>query len=155
MCSPSPWDEVMETTKEITESCPYVLYTVDLRPELKRMDKQSDRSSRRGWEEQICKIAFVSSSSELVQTHYESELAQKVPMDEWNGKNRQGEWIVVAVPGTHELMPEYERIMAKMSPTNLFNEGVEMAMFVNHRRIVVSTDQALNVMAHMEMAATE
>lgn len=30
LCSPSPWDAVIETTREITQSCPYVLYTVDL-----------------------------------------------------------------------------------------------------------------------------
>ena len=153
LCSPSPWDEVIETTKEITDACRFVIYTVDLRAELEALDKQPAPSSRQDREKQFCKIAFVSSSSGLVQTHYENELAQKIPVDEWNGKNRQGEWIIVAVPGTHESMPEYERSMAKIAPHHLFSENVEMAMYINHRRIVVSVDQAVGVIKHMHMAA--
>jgi len=151
MCSDSPWDAVIETTKEITQTCPYVLYTVDLRPELEVFEKQSSPSGRQGWEQWFCKIAFVSSSSKLAQLHYASELSSNDPMDEWNGTNKQGQWIIVVVPGTQYSMPEYERSMAKLSPTNLFNERVEKAMYVNHRRVILTTDQAVGVMQHLEM----
>lgn len=151
MCSTSPWDGVIETTKEITRTCPYVLYTVDLRPELKVLEKQSSPSGRKGWEEWFCKIAFVSSSSKLAKIHYADELAANTPMDEWNGKNKQGQWIIVTLQGSQYTMPEFERSMAKLTPNNLFHEKVEKAMYVNHRRVILTTDQAVGVMQHLEM----
>lgn len=48
-------------------------------------------------------------------------------------------------------MPEYERSLAKLTPTNLFSVGVEKAIYVDHRRVTLSTDQAMGVMRHMEM----
>ena len=154
MCSKSPWDSVIGTTKEITKTCPYVLYTVDLRPELEFFEKQSSPSSRPGWEDWFCKIAFVSSSSKLAAVHYADELKDKsLPMDEWNGKNKQGQWIIITVPGTQYSMPEFERSMAKLSPTLLFNDRVEKAMYINHRRVILTTDQAVGVMQHLETQA--
>ena len=153
MCSSSPWDAVIDNTKEITRSCSFVLYTVDLRPELANMEKQSTPSQRRGWESYWCKIAFVSSSSKLARGMYAEELRAKTPMADWNGSRKAGHWIVVTVPGTQYSMPEFERSLAKLSPNKLFNERVEKAMYVNHLRVIVTTDQAMGVVQHLEMSA--
>ncbi|KAL7543173.1 hypothetical protein ACHAXR_013501 [Thalassiosira sp. AJA248-18] len=153
MCSESAWDDAIGTTKELTKSCPYVLYTVDLRPELVHMEKQSAPSQRKGWEAMFCKIAFVSSSSELAQKMYANELKEQTPMNEWNGNGKEGHWHIVVLEGTRYTMPEFERSMAKLTPTNLFNGGVKKAMYVNHRRVILTTDQAMGVMRHLEMDA--
>lgn len=153
MCSSSPWDSVIENTKEVTRSCAFVLYTVDLRPELANMEKQSTPSQRRGWESYWCKIAFVSSSSKLARSIYAEELGAKTPMNQWNGSRKAGHWIVIAVPGTQYSMPEFERSLAKLAPNKLFNDRVEKAMYVNHLRVIVTTDQAMGVVQHLEMAA--
>ena len=153
MCSSSVWDDVLVTTKEITARCPYVLYTVDLRPELVRLEKQSAPSQRRGWEDWFCKIAFVSSSSKLAESIYGNDLKAETEMSVWNGKGKAGYWIIVALPGTQYNMPEHERSLAKLSPANLFNERVENAMYINHRRVTLTTDQAMGVMRHLEMKA--
>jgi len=151
MCTKSVWDAVIDTTNEITKTCPYVLYTVDLRPELVSLEKQSAPSQRSGWEDYFCKIAFVSSSSKLAETIYSYELKEKTPMDEWNGKGKSGHWIIVALPGSQYDTTEYERSLAKITPTNLFSDTVEKAMYLNHRRVILSTDQAMGVMRHTEM----
>lgn len=153
MCSSSPWDTVIESSKEITRSCTFVLYTVDLRPELANMEKQSTPSQRRGWENYWCKIAFVSSSSKLARGMYADELRAKTPSNEWNGSRKAGHWIVVTVPGSQYSMPEFERSLAKLAPNKLFNERVEKAMYVNHLRVIVTTDQAMGVVQHLEMSA--
>jgi nucleoside-diphosphate-sugar epimerase len=153
MCSSSPWDAVIETTKDITQSCAFVLYTVDLRPELANMEKQSTPSQRRGWESYWCKIAFVSSSSKLARGMYADELKAKTPMNEWNGSRKAGHWIVVTIPGTQYSMPEFERSLGKLAPNKLFHDRVEKAMYVNHLRVIVTTDQAMGVVQHLEMSA--
>eukprot|EP00571_Detonula_confervacea_P015141 CAMPEP_0172308158 /NCGR_PEP_ID=MMETSP1058-20130122/8849_1 /TAXON_ID=83371 /ORGANISM="Detonula confervacea, Strain CCMP 353" /LENGTH=1272 /DNA_ID=CAMNT_0013020517 /DNA_START=115 /DNA_END=3933 /DNA_ORIENTATION=+ len=151
MCEKSPWDDVIDTTKELTQSCPYVLYTVDLRPELVTLDKQSAPSQRKGWEDWFCKIAFVSATSKLAENVYTNEMLATVPEDKWNGSGKSGNWIIVLLEGTQYSMPEYERSMAKLTPTNLFHDKVEKAMFVSHRRVILTTDQAMGVMQHLEM----
>eukprot|EP00578_Thalassiosira_sp_NH16_P000214 CAMPEP_0181134492 /NCGR_PEP_ID=MMETSP1071-20121207/32117_1 /TAXON_ID=35127 /ORGANISM="Thalassiosira sp., Strain NH16" /LENGTH=1311 /DNA_ID=CAMNT_0023221015 /DNA_START=260 /DNA_END=4195 /DNA_ORIENTATION=+ len=153
MCVSSPWDHVIETTKYLTKYCPYVIYTVDLRPELVQLEKNSAPSQRKGWEDYFCKIAFVSSSSELAQATYGYGINLDTFMDERNGSLKARNWIVVAVPGTFNSMPEDERLLPKLSPTNLFHDNVEKAMYVNHRRVILTTDQAMGVMQHMEMNA--
>jgi len=151
MCSKSPWDAVIDTTKELTKKCAYVIYTVDLRPELDNLEKQSTPSKRKGSEEVFCKLAFVSVSSKLAVKVYTNQLKGKAPMNDWNGKSKAGSWAIVALRGSQYTMAEYERSMAKLSPANLFSTNVERAMYVNHRRVILSTDQAMGVMKHMEM----
>ena len=152
MCQASAWDYVIATTKEITKTCPFVLYTVDLRLELANMENQSSPSQRKGWESMFCKIAFVSSSSTLAQTTYpDNDMKDKTSMEYWNGMKKAGHWIIVVVPGTQYNLAEFERSMAKLTPINLFNERVEKAMYVNHRKVSLTTDQAMGVMRHLEM----
>jgi nucleoside-diphosphate-sugar epimerase len=152
-CSKSPWDEVIETTQKITDTCQFVLYTVDLRTQLDSIRKQSAVSQRKGWEAAFCKIAFVSASSNLAIKTYEKELNMKTPVIEWNGSRKAGHWIVVTVPGTEYTMSEYVRSLAKLNPTLFFNENVEKAMYINHERIILTTDQAMGVMYHMDLPA--
>jgi len=124
---------------------------VDLRPELMDLDKQSTPSQRKGWENFFCKVAFVSASSKLAEKVYASELKGTIPMNEWNGKGKAGHWTIVALHGSQYTSPEYVRSLAKFTPTNLFSATVEKAMYVNHRKVILSTDQAMGVMRHMEM----
>ncbi|KAL3811209.1 hypothetical protein ACHAXA_004511 [Cyclostephanos tholiformis] len=153
LCSPSAWDAVIETTKKITETCRFVLYSVDLRTKLDSIRRQSAPSRRKGWEESFCKIAFVSASSKLALKTYENELNTKAPMIEWNGSRKAGYWIVVTVPGTEYTMSEYERSLAKLNPTLFFGKHVEKAMYINHERVILTTDQAVGVMYHMDLPA--
>merc|ERR1719310_2316045 len=88
MCTSSPWDDVATVTREMTRSCKYVIYTVDLRPELANLAKQSKPSKRAGWDDMFCKIAFVSSSSKLARSLYPT-----VPsLEESNGSMKDGTW---------------------------------------------------------------
>jgi hypothetical protein len=150
-CTPSGWDQIIEVTKSLTQSCPYVLYTVDLRPELVKMEKQSSPSQRSGWEDRFCKIAFVSSSSKLAKGMYGHLMSDGTPQLDWNGKRKDGYWFVVVVNGSQYNMNEAERSMLKLAPNNMFNDRVEKAMYVNHRRVCLTTDQATGVMRHLEM----
>jgi hypothetical protein len=154
-CSSSPWDDIIDITKSLTESCQYVLYTVDLRPELVNMEKQSAPSQRHGWESNFCKIAFVSSSSKLAKSLYGYSMIDGTPMDEWNGKFKDGYWFVVAIHGSQYSMNEAERSMAKLAPNRMFHDGVEKAMYINHRRVCLTTDQATGVMKHLEMTGRD
>lgn len=153
MCSPSPWDAVIDTTHKITQSCQYALYTVDLRTDLTSFDRQSAPSQRKGWEKTFCKIAFVSSSSKLAKATYAKELKSGAPMVEWNGSLKYGYWIIVTVPGSQYSMPEYERSLVKLNPTHFFHENIEKAMYINHARVVLTTDQAMGVMYHLDLPA--
>ena len=150
-CTSSGWDNIIEVTKSMTQSCPYVLYTVDLRPELVRMEKQSTPSQRSGWEDRFCKIAFVSSSSKLAKATYGHVMTDGTPQHEWNGKRKDGYWYVVVVDGSQYTLNEAERSMLKLAPNNMFNDRVEKAMYINHRRVCLTTDQATGVMRHLEM----
>ena len=152
-CTSTPWDAVIETTKQITETCQYVIYTVDLRTELASIRRQSAPSQRKGWEKSFCKIAFVSTSSKLAKGVYEGKLNMNTPMIEWNGSRKAGHWIIVTVAGTQKSMPEYERSLAKLNPTHFFHDGVQKAMYINHERIILTTDQAMGVMYHMDLPA--
>jgi len=149
MCSPSPWDAVATVTRDMTRTCQFVIYTVDLRPELAHMDKQSSPSNRAGWEEMFCKIAFVSSSSKLARNLYPTA----VSLEDSNGSRKDGSWSVVVAEGSQSSMPEEVRVMPKMTPTLLFDDRVEKAIYVNHRRVILTTDQAMGVMMHLEMKA--
>ena len=153
LCSSSPWDAVIETSKKITQTCQFVLYTVDLRTKLDSLRRQSAVSQRKGWEEAFCKIAFVSASSNLAIKTYENELNMETPVIEWNGSRKAGHWIVVTVPGTEYTMSEYARSLAKLNPSLFFDENVEKAMYINHERIILTTDQAMGVMYHMDLPA--
>ncbi|KAL7487713.1 hypothetical protein ACHAW6_013286 [Cyclotella cf. meneghiniana] len=150
-CTSSVWDEIMEITKTLTESCPYVLYTVDLRPELVNMEKQSAPSQRSGWEARFCKIAFVSSSSKLAKAMYGNAMHDRTPMHVWNGKRKDGYWFVIVVNGSQYTMNEAERSMLKLAPNHIFHDRVEKAMYINHRRVCLTTDQATGVMRHLDM----
>ncbi|EED96613.1 predicted protein [Thalassiosira pseudonana CCMP1335] len=127
-CSSSAWDEAIATSKAVTASCPYVLYTVDLRPELFTMEKQSAPSQRKGWEEQFCKVAFVSSSSKLANSMYSKRMNDNTPVDQWNGTGKDGHWRIVVIRGSQYSMTEAERSLAKLTPNLLFNDRVEKAM---------------------------
>ncbi|KAL7545716.1 hypothetical protein ACHAWF_009068 [Thalassiosira exigua] len=151
-CSSSPWDDVVETTRDITQSCRYVIYTVDLSFSLEEIEKQSSPSQRQGWEDQFCKIAFVSSRSKFTKSVYGKKV-KDTPLHEWNGKRKSGHWIIVAVVGAQSTMPESHRSLAKLTPHNLFHERVEKAMFVDHQRFVVGTDTAMGVMGSMDIKA--
>jgi len=153
MCTASPWDAVIETSYQITESCQYVLYTVDLRTELETLNRQSAPSQRKGLEKLFCKIAFVSASSKLAKATYGKEMKSNTPMVEWNGSLKNGYWIIVTVPGTQYTMPEYERSLAKLNPTYFFHENIDKVMYVNHIRVVLTTDQAMGVLYHLDLPA--
>lgn len=153
LCTSSPWDAVIETTKKLTETCEYVIYTVDLRTELASIRRQSAPSQRKGWEKSFCKIAFVSASSKLAKGTYENELNMNTPTIKWNGSRKAGHWIIVTVAGTQYSMPEYERSLAKLNPTHFFHEGVQKAMYINLERVILTTDQAMGVMYHMDLSA--
>ena len=150
-CTSSGWDDIIEVTRSMTQSCPYVLYTVDLRPELTRMEKQSSPSQRSGWEDRFCKIAFVSSSSKLAKATYGHLMTDGTSQHEWNGKRKDGYWFVVVVNGSQYTLNEAERSMLKLAPNTMFNDRVEKAMYINHRRVCLTTDQATGVMRHLEM----
>mmetsp|Transcript_30248 Transcript_30248/g.60638 ORF Transcript_30248/g.60638 Transcript_30248/m.60638 type:complete len:1211 (+) Transcript_30248:165-3797(+) len=154
MCSSSNWDEVVDVSRSMTTSCQYIIYTVDLHPELFQFEKESTPSQRNGWEDQFCKIAFVSSSSKMALSLYGDSL-QNGSLHEWNGKRKSGYWNVIAVNGSHYTMSEAERSLAKLSPNLLFNRNVAKAMYVNHRKVILTTDQAMGVMRHLDMSARE
>ncbi|KAL3782345.1 hypothetical protein ACHAW5_003862 [Stephanodiscus triporus] len=151
LCSASPWDKVIETTKEITQKCNYVLYTVDLRTKLASIRAHIAPSKRQEWEDSFCKIAFVSVSSQLANEVYGNELKLNTPMNEWNGSRKYGLWTIVTLPGTQYT--EYAQSLAKLNPTLLFNERVEKAMYINHEQASLTTDQAMGVMYHMVLPA--
>lgn len=149
MCTDSPWDDVARVTREMTRSCKFVIYTVDLRPSLDRLAKQSSPSKRAGWDDWFCKIAFVSSSSKLARSLYPTAPL----LEEANGSRKDGSWSIVVADGSDSSMPEEVRVLPKMTPTLLFDDRVEKAIFVNHRRVILTTDQAVGVMMHLEMKA--
>ena len=74
------------------------LREVDLRPELADMSKQSAPSTREGWEESFCKIVFVSISSKLAEKVYARELKGNMHLDEWNGKGKAIQMLVIPPP---------------------------------------------------------
>ena len=154
MCSASAWDEVIDITKSLTSTCPYVIYTADLRPELVALEKHSTPSQRIGWEDQFCKVAFVSSSSKLAQSLYGNSLKDGT-LSDWNGKRKVEYWNVIVLHGKQYSMTEAERSLAKLSPSLLFNDRVEKAMYLNHRKVTLTTDQAMGVMRHLEMNARD
>jgi hypothetical protein len=72
-------------------------------------------------------------------------------MHVWNGKRKDGYWFVIVVNGSQYTMNEAERSMLKLAPNHIFHDRVEKAMYINHRRVCLTTDQATGVMRHLDM----
>lgn len=134
-CLPSVWDAVVEEARAATVKCKYVLYTVDLRSSLFEL---KDKPAKSNDGKDICKIAFVSSSSALARRDKPSQ-------------QRKDKWTLIAVNGEESSLTEAELSLAKLSPTMLFSESVSYAFYVNHRRSMASTDDVSFAIQSMKM----
>lgn len=129
-CTSSVWDAVVEEARAVTAKCKYVIYTVDLSSDLFEL-KEKPATSRD--KKDFCSIAFISSSSVLAK------------------QSKDSQWTIITVNGEESTVTEAELSLAKLSPTMLFGNNVSHAIYLNHRKLKASTDDAMFAIQSMKM----
>ena len=131
-CTSSVWDAVMKDSRAATANCKYVIYTVDLSSDLVKLHNKKLKEKK-----DFCHIAFISSSSVLAEQTNDSQ------------------WTIITVNGNESTVTEAELSLAKLSPTALFSDIVTHAFYVNHRKLKVSTDDAMLAIQTMNMKSVK
>jgi hypothetical protein len=149
-CSPSVFDSVLDLSREVTEDCDAVLYTVSLGYNVKKLNMQTQYSDgeeqRKNGDPSLCTIAFVPTESRLVE-HVIAKIPpgslSKMHLDlsedsdyETKLKKLSGHlvhqgWLLIFVDGATSALSAEDIFLPKLSPRRLFHPSVRRAMFVD------------------------
>ncbi|KAL3789343.1 hypothetical protein HJC23_006497 [Cyclotella cryptica] len=149
-CVPSVFDGVLELSREVTEDCETVLYTVSLGYDVKKLHLQTQYSDgqeqKKNNDPTLCTIAFVPTESRLVESviaKVPASAIEKMNLDlsensdyETKLKKLSGHlvhqgWILIFVDGATQPLTAEDIFMPKLSPRRLFHPSVRRAMFVD------------------------
>lgn len=149
-CASSVFDGVLELSREVTEDCETVLYTVSLGYDVKKLHLQTQYSDgqeqKKNNDPTICTIAFVPTESRLVESviaKVPASAIEKMNLDlsedsdyETKLKKLSGHlvhqgWILIFVDGATQRLSAEDIFMPKLSPRRLFHPSVKRAMFVD------------------------
>jgi hypothetical protein len=147
-CIPSIFDDVVDLTREVTEECDYILYTLSLGYDLKEIRLQAKYSEE--GEQIVCNFAFIPRDSTLVDA-----VIKKVPneqlkkfrvssaptkrallelkKDGLNGRLLYKGWILIWVKDATKSLSTFDNSLLKLNPGNFFSKDVKQALFVDEK----------------------
>jgi len=158
-CRPSIYDGVVDLTRDVTAGCDIVLYTASLGYDVEEIQLKAtvyEEEDEDGDELSICNVAFVPSSSKLVDLAITtvpsnalediqsdedkaagkpvpklSDLSQEEKLVVLNGRILNKGWILVWVPDIADDDYSDDLWVPKLSPGRLMHPDVKYAMFVD------------------------
>lgn len=144
-CTASFYDSVIEQTQQWTEPCEAVLYTVNLDDDLKEIPSataavSSTSVSSIQQEKGHCNLAFVSSTSPLV---------QKLQQQNTNQPLKHGFWTLVQVDVNEGERDFYLEFLPKLSPGNFFGGGKTQRIIYCDPDVII--DSIPNLLAEAAM----
>jgi nucleoside-diphosphate-sugar epimerase len=160
-CEATVFDEVAKVSKMRSRGCKYVLYAVNLLPELNGLPSSGSRPSPENpvvqgeEEDKFCRIAFVSNRSPLVKQVVVASNKNENP-DSLNGQLKHNNWTLIWVNGDATTMSEAEFTVLKLSPKRFFSTSVSRAVYVDPFKLPIPPYEYLDrFVTSMEMSAKE
>jgi len=151
-CTATMLDATIKVSRPLTRGCKYVVYAVDLWPDVKDLPSSGEQSEDADENGKWCRIAFVSNKSFLVKQLVKSNTTtsnnsttavDNKKLDSLNGKVQWKNWTLVFVNGDASEMSEAEYTLLKVSPKRFFSETVARAMYVQPNRFPVPPFESL------------
>jgi len=154
-CTPSVFDEIVETAQEATDECEYVLYIADFSVKLDSLKEQKtedddDESVDSEDEVNICRVAFVSGKSRLVRNIIRAENGGSVKITKelllkWNGKLVVNDWRVVwLLEDDISTLSVSDNAYLQIDPASFFASSVTRAMYTQAPAFMKATMSQLN-----------
>jgi len=147
-CIPSVFDSVISLSRDVTEGCEVVLYTMSLGADIDSLDLRTvynDGEEFEKWgEPSVCTMAYIPSDSTLTKNiigkvppaslakmdiSAESDLKTKVKV--LNGHLVHQGWVLIFVDNAIEPLTAEDVYLPKITPGLLFHSSVFRALFVD------------------------
>jgi hypothetical protein len=142
-CEATVFDEVVKVSQDRTLGCKYVVYAVTLWPDIDDVPSSGTPSPDEGEEGKICRIAFVSNKSPLVQQVVTNNTRTK-STDLLNGQLQHNNWTLIWVDSDVTTMSEKaEYSLPKLSPKRFFSATVSRAIYVDPFKFSIPADEHL------------
>uniref|UniRef100_A0A7S4AU13 Uncharacterized protein n=1 Tax=Pseudo-nitzschia australis TaxID=44445 RepID=A0A7S4AU13_9STRA len=141
-CTESVWDTKVSIAKQATQDCNFVLYTVDFSSTLETIPVMRESINDVPWpRDSFCQLAFVSSSSTIVQNATQEKVNAeendakgegnvKERIDEWNGKVSNNGWTLVWIDEDEDSIPPMDSVLPKIVPETLMHESVQYVFYL-------------------------
>jgi hypothetical protein len=153
-CRPSAWDDVIPYSRKATQGCQFVAYSANFSSSLDSL------SSPRSVSDELCRVAFVSGKSPLVQNtllkrHVNLTSVPPAMLLQTNGKITVDGWTLVWLPNDDdESLSDADNGLPLIDPSRLFADSVNKAMFLGALEFEKTSDtMLLRVFLHMDRAA--
>lgn len=129
-CRPSVFDLVQPISRQLTEGCEFVVYVASFSEDLETLEQPF------GDEAGLCRVAFVSGKSRLVQGVL-SQNTNPIPSGVsdkavvyWNGKLKYGRWNLVWLPyDDATTLTDAETALLRIDPAEMFADTVRKVMY--------------------------
>jgi hypothetical protein len=161
-CIAGAFDSVKQLSREVTTGCFHVIYFGVFEEDVSdliRPDEVSDDEEEIYDEGELCRVAYVSGKSVLVEKVLAAALsgddrkdARKVRME--NGKHVVNRWSVIWLANIDEsTMSDVDKALLRIDPSGLFSESVEIGMYTEVLSYIKLSDAAAGGMLN-EQART-
>ena len=139
----SVWNSVGEISRNVTSSCRYVLYLSNFSKKLESLSQlreNQEEGTETYWpKDTLCRVAFVSSESNLVKsairrtTQVKDQASNNTNLPSIPGMNgylQHNGWTLVWTNEKESSLSEADLIFPKIAPRTLFGENVTRALYI-------------------------
>ncbi|KAL7464977.1 hypothetical protein ACHAXS_009235 [Conticribra weissflogii] len=147
-CVPSVFDSVLSLSRDVTEGCEVVLYTMSLGADIHSLDLRTvynDGEEFEKWgEPSVCTLAYIPSDSTLARNiidkvppaslakmNISAESDLKTKLKVLNGHLVHQGWVLIFVDNAIEPLTAEDVYLPKITPGLLFHSSVFRALFVD------------------------
>jgi hypothetical protein len=137
--SRSIWSSVANVSRNVTSTCRYVLYLANFSKKLallEQLRENQEEGKETLWpRETLCRIAFVSSNSDIVKSALKDEMNtsngnNRRSIKEMNGNIQYNGWTLVWTEETKQSLTEADLMLPKIVPRTLFGENITRALYI-------------------------
>jgi hypothetical protein len=163
ICASSVWDMITPMARNATDRCLYVAYVVSLSKELEELYEPEEVLDENALI--LCRVAFVSGKSHLVQTGVKEQIATKnngnIPTDDelqkWNGKVQWNGWTVLWLPDHDETaLTNTDYSLPVISPKMFWASSVSKAIYISsHEFAMVKDVYLVSIVRAIDRPATQ
>ena len=151
-CESSAFDDVVERSRQHTKACQYIIYFGNFSDSL-QLPKTQENPSLKG----LCRLAFVSSTSKLVQSlWHKNEEQSKTPLASLNGKLVHNRWRLFWPSRKYGDFTTGDASLLRIDPSRLFSPNVRKALFLSssfESYMKISDQQAMNMFVNADSPA--
>ena len=141
-CEPSAFDDLVGISQSATSKCRFVVYMGNFSNALSSLPPFTDQK-----QQGLCRVAFVSENSKLLQDLYKEEEKEQTSLRDLNGKLTSQGWVLVWPSHDYEDFTVGDAALLRIDPSRLFSKRVQKALFAGSNSFAkISNGQAMQLL---------